>query len=113
MPKFNADHKLVLDEMLLTHPLVHSGKMFGLPAYYVGKKLCICLYEAVVGIKLPAESVARLLQADLNAVPFKPYGRQTMREWVQVNLTRSEDYRQYMPVFEESIQHVHAHEGER
>jgi hypothetical protein len=29
-----------------------------------------------------------------------------MREWVQINLTRSEDYRQYQSVFEESIRHV-------
>jgi hypothetical protein len=26
-----------------------------------------------------------------------------MREWIQINLSRSEDYRQYKPVFDESI----------
>jgi hypothetical protein len=29
-----------------------------------------------------------------------------MREWVQINLSSSEDYRQYQSVFEESIRHV-------
>jgi hypothetical protein len=29
-----------------------------------------------------------------------------MREWVQINLSRSEDYRQYQSVFDESIHHV-------
>ena len=29
-----------------------------------------------------------------------------MREWVQINLSRSEDYTKYKPVFEESIRHV-------
>ena len=110
MPSFNPDHKLVLDEMLLTHPLVHPGKMFGFPAYFVGKKLCACLYEQGVGIKLPGETAARLLHDDPNVIPFEPYGRRKMRSWVQINLTRSEEYRQYIAVFEESIQHVHNQE---
>jgi hypothetical protein len=108
MIKFNPDHKSVLDDLLLTHPLVHAGKMFGFPAYYVGKKLCICLYEQGVGVKLPAESAARLLEVDPNVVPFMPLGRPRMRAWIQINLARSEDYRQYMPVFAESIRHVSA-----
>lgn len=29
-----------------------------------------------------------------------------MREWGQINLNRSEDYRQYTSVFEQAIQHV-------
>jgi hypothetical protein len=33
-------------------------------------------------------------------------GKPKMREWVQINLNRSEDYRQYAPVFEESIRHL-------
>jgi hypothetical protein len=56
MANFNPNHKIVLDNLLLSHPLVRAGKMFGFPAYYVGKKLCICLYEDGVGIKLPASS---------------------------------------------------------
>jgi hypothetical protein len=58
MAKFNPEHKAVLDELLLGYDEVSSGKMFGFPGYYVGKKLCICLYEQGVGIKLPEESVA-------------------------------------------------------
>ncbi len=106
MPNFNPSHKTVLDELLLGHPLVRAGKMFGYPAYYVGKNLAICLYEQGVGIKLPAQTVAQLLAADLNAVPFQPLGRPKMREWVQINLENSDDYRQYQSVFEESIRFV-------
>ena len=29
-----------------------------------------------------------------------------MREWLQINLTRSEDYREYLSIFEESIQYL-------
>jgi hypothetical protein len=80
--------------------------MFGFPAYYVGKKLCICLYEQGVGIKVPAETAARLLESDPNVTPFMPLGKPKMREWIQINLARSEEYGQYMPVFAESIDYV-------
>jgi hypothetical protein len=29
-----------------------------------------------------------------------------MREWIQINVRGSEEYRQYQAVFEESIEHV-------
>ncbi len=106
MVHFNSEHKAVLDDLLLEHPLVRPGKMFGFPAYYVGKKLCICLYEQGVGIKLPEQTAAKLLETDPNAVPFQPMGKPKMREWIQINLSRSEDYRQYKAVFDELIHHV-------
>jgi len=106
MANFNPDHKAVLDDLLLGHPLVRPGKMFGFPAYYAGKKLCICLYEQGVGIKLPEETANALLETDRNVVPFQPFGKPKMREWVQINLRRSEDYRQYRSLFDESIRHV-------
>lgn len=107
MANFNPNHKIILDNLLLSHPLVRAGKMFGFPAYYAGKKLCICLYEHGVGLKLPAQSVARLLESDPNAIPFQPLGKPKMREWVQINLDDSEAYTQYEAVFHESILFVH------
>ena len=107
MANFNPNHKIALDNLLLAHPLVRAGKMFGFPAYYADKKLCICLYEDGVGIKLPASSVARLLESDPNAIPFQPLGKPKMREWVQINLDDSEVYVQYEAVFSESILFVH------
>jgi len=103
---FNPEHKAVLDDLLLSQPNVRSGKMFGFPAYYAAKKLCICLYEQGVGVKLPEASAARLLEVDQNVIPFQPLGRPKMREWIQINLSHSDDYRQYKSVFEESIRHV-------
>ena len=108
---FNPEHKAVLDDLLLGHPQVRPGKMFGFPAYYAGQKLCICLYEQGVGIKLPEQSAAKLLEADRNVVPFRPLGKPKMREWVQINLSRSADYRQYQSVFDESISYVLAQQG--
>jgi hypothetical protein len=106
MPDFSPEHKAVLDDLLLGHPGVRPGKMFGYPAYYVGKKLSICLYEEGVGVKLPEQSAAQLLASDPNTTPFRPMGRPKMREWVQINLSRSEDYRQYQSVFDESIRYL-------
>jgi len=103
---FTPEHKAVLDNLLLGHPLVQPDRMFGFPAYYAGRKHCICLYEGGVGIKLPEQSAARLLQTDQNATPFQPMGKPKMREWVQINLSRSEDYRQYEAVFDESLRYV-------
>ncbi|MCB0283350.1 MAG: hypothetical protein H6627_13615 [Calditrichae bacterium] len=103
MAEYIAEFKTVLDDLLLAHPAIRAGKMFGFPAYYSGKKLCICLYGQGVGIKLPAESAENLLKNDANVIPFQPMGRAKMREWVQINLPRAEDYRDYLPVFEESI----------
>lgn len=106
MADFNPEHKAVLDGLLLGRPSVRAGKMFGFPAYYAARKLCICLYEQGVGVKLPAQSVTRLLEADPNVIPFQPLGKPRMREWIQINLSRSEDYRRYTAVFEESIQYL-------
>ncbi len=106
MANYKPEHKVVLDELLLSQPQVRSGKMFGFPAYYAGKKLCICLYEDGVGIKLPEQSAAKLLAEDPNAIPFQPMGKPKMREWVQINLGRSEDYQRYQGVFEEAIRYV-------
>jgi hypothetical protein len=106
MPGYNHKHKTVLDELLLNHPFIRPGVMFGYPAYYVGKKLCICLYEEGVGVKVPALTAARLLETDHNIIPFQPMGKAKMREWVQINVGRSEEYRQYMPIFEESIAYL-------
>ena len=103
---FNLEHKVVLDNLLLDHPNLRSGKMFGFPAYYAGKKLCICLYEEGVGVKLPEKSAVRLLEEDGNISPFQPFGKPRMREWIQINLKCSEDYRHYKSVFDESIHYV-------
>lgn len=106
MPDYNSQHKVVLDKLLLDYPLVRSGKMFGFPAYYVGKKLAICLYEQGVGVKLPELDAKKLLETDSNTVPFQPMGKSRMREWIQINLDNSENYNLYKEVFETSIRYL-------
>lgn len=101
--KFNQQHKAVLDALLLNKPGVTAGRMFGYPAYYAGKKMCVCLYEQGVGVKLPADTVSKLLETDKNSVPFQPMGRPKMKEWIQINLTDSEAYRNYESLFQQSV----------
>lgn len=106
MSNYNSEHKIVIDKLLLDYPYVRSGKMFGYPAYYVVKKLAICLYEQGVGVKLPEQTVTKLLESDSNIVPFQPMGKPKMREWIQINLNNSKNYIQYIEVFEESIRYL-------
>lgn len=106
MINFNSENKVFLDKLLLDYPHIRPGKMFGFPAYYVVKKLAICLYEQGVGVKLPEQSVIKLLETDSNIVPFQPMGKPKMREWVQINLNNPENYIQYKAVFEESIRYL-------
>ena len=97
--------KAVLDEMLLGLPGVKPGKMFGYEAYYVLGKMSACIYEDGVGIKVPEEEVSRLL-AEPYVVPFQPLGRQRMREWVQINRVKPEEYRQDEAVLLDSVAFV-------
>jgi hypothetical protein len=113
MADYNAEHKSVLDDLFKSFAGVRPGKMFGCPAYYAGDKLCVCLYGEGVGVKLPADSAARLLREDPNVTSFQPMGKPQMREWVQINLERSEDYRRYEPVFAESIDFVRSVAGRK
>jgi hypothetical protein len=71
-----------LRELLVGLPGVREGKMFGWPAFFVGRKLFACLFGEVVGVKVPADLAERLL-GDQRYAPFRPYGTRTMREWVQ------------------------------
>ena len=106
MPAFNPQNKTALDALWLAYPQVRAGKMFGFPAYFVGRKLCACVYEDGLGLKLPAGTIARLLESDPHAAPFQPFGRQKMREWVQITVPAPQDFTAYLAYFEESIQYV-------
>ena len=102
--QFNLKHKEVLDSFLLEIPIVIPGKMYGHPAYSVGGKLFASLYMEGVCVKVPKSKVNELLKRDY-IVPFEPMGRK-MREWVQINRIKSEEYLNDKDIFEESIEYV-------
>jgi len=100
MAIFNSYLQPVLDDLLLAHSQVRAGK-----------KLCACLYEGGVGLKLPAVSAERLLREDPHVVHFHPIGCPPMRAWVQINLPDPESYRAYQSVFTESVRFVLEQQG--
>lgn len=108
MVNFNNNHKLFLEKMFINHPDLKPGKMFGFPAWYIEKKLCFCVYENGVGIKLPEKTIRELLEKDKNTIPFQPYGKAKMRQWIQINLEKSEEYLNYQDLFEESIRYIYS-----
>jgi hypothetical protein len=103
--KFNQDHKNVLDSYLLNLSIVEAGKMFGYPAYYVGGKLFACVFEDGIGVKVPEEMANELLKRE-DIVRFQPLGRKKMREWIQINKIKSEEYLAEKKIFDESIKFV-------
>ncbi|RNC67374.1 MAG: hypothetical protein ED859_14910 [Desulfuromonadales bacterium] len=81
---YNPNHKDVLDALLLPIPGVRAGKMFGYPAWFVGRKLFACVYEDGVGIRVPEELSQELLSSP-DVTPFRPMGKPRMGNWVQIN----------------------------
>lgn len=102
---FIAEHKVVLDRMLIGLPGVRAGKMFGYPGYYVGKKLFACVYGQGVGLKLPEHQAGELLALP-HITAFQPLGRPRMREWIQINRAESCEYLKDLDLFMASIAFV-------
>ena len=103
--KYNQYIKETLDSFLLEYPGVIAGKMFGYPAYYVGKKLFACVYENGVGIKVPEDLAEDLIKTE-GIVNFQPMGRAKMRQWIQINRQEPDDYLKDKEIFKASIDHV-------
>ena len=103
--KFNQKHKEVIDKFLLKRKGITEGKMFGYPAYYINKKLFACLYAEGVGIKVPEELVKKLIGKD-GIKYFQPMGKSKMREWIQLNRKKSEEYLKDINIFNSSIEFV-------
>lgn len=102
---YNEKYKNLLDAMLLGLPGVRAGKMFGYPAYYVDDKLFACVYGSGVGVKVPEDFAAELLKRS-HIVSFQPMGKPKMKEWIQINRQRSEDYRNDLEIFQRSVEFV-------
>lgn len=104
-PGYRADVLAVLAREMAAVPEVHPGKMFGFPAFYATGRLFACVYGQGVGVKLPRERVAELLQRP-DFVPFQPYGKPRMREWVEIRHARAADYARDAPLLAEGARFV-------
>lgn len=92
MDPFRSDQegRKALSAFLLRLPQVREDQMFGLPGFFVGRKLFACLYGRSVGVRVPTELAERLLKQS-RCTPFRPYRRPAMREWVQFPCASPED----------------------
>ncbi len=101
----NSEQKVTLDRLLLDHPEVSAGVVFGLPCYKVNGVVFATLYGEGVGIKLPEARVRELLEKP-GFVPFRPFGRNRGKEFVQINHENPQDYQQNKALFEEAMRYV-------
>ena len=104
-PGYRADVVAVLARLLGKWRQVTPGKMFGFPAFYTGGRLFACVYGEGVGLKVPGE-LARKLGGTPGIIPFQPYGMATMKEWVQINRARAQDYAGDLKLFQASVDFV-------
>ena len=102
LPRFRTDHLVAVRSFLADRDDVCEGRMFGYPAFFVGRRMFACVYGEGVGIKVPAELAACLLERT-DTEPFRPYGKATMKEWVQINHARANDYQADLSVFLASV----------
>jgi hypothetical protein len=65
---------------------IKEGKMFGCPALYVGRKMALCIDADCIGMRVP-EDIAVKAKSLHRAVPFTPYGKKPMREWIAIEPT--------------------------
>ncbi len=102
---YHAEHKAVLDRLLLEIPGVTTGMVFGLPCYKVNETVFATLSGEGVGIRLPEARTKELLQRP-GVVPFQPYGRSRGKEFIQINHQDSQGYLQERELFLESMMYV-------
>ena len=103
---FRRDLQPFLEEFVAQHKGVRLGKMFGLPAVYVGRRLFACLIEDGVIVRLPDAVAKRELKA--GARPFNERQRpgKPMGAWILYEPRTAAAARRLTPVLEIAAQHV-------
>jgi len=101
----NAERKVMLDRLLLDYPEVSAGVVFGLPCYKVNGVVFATLSGEGIGIKLPEARVRELLEKP-GFVPFRPFGRNRGKEFVQINHENAQDYQHDKALFEEAMRYA-------
>ena len=76
--------------------------MFGCPALYVRGKMALCIYENRIGMRVP-EAAAMRAKSSGRAVPFTPYGRKPMREWIAVTPGELENLSEFQDLFDAAL----------
>lgn len=104
--RYIESHKQVMDELLLGIPFVQSGQAFGYPAYKVETKTFCFVGGDGISIKLSKDRVADLIEAHNAFHPFYPADGILWKGWGSIIYSDSDDYRQHLDLYEESVQFV-------
>ena len=91
---------------LLVIPFVQGGQAFGYPAYKVGKKTFCFVGGDGIGVKLPENRVTELIDTHDAFHPFYPAEGILWKGWVSIVYEDSDDYRQHLDLYEESVEFV-------
>lgn len=100
---FRRELQPFLTEFADNHRGVRLGKMFGLPAVYVGRRLFACLIEDGIIVRLPNDIARRELRA--GARPFSQRSR-PMGAWVLYQPRSITAARRLTPLLEVAARHV-------
>lgn len=87
-----------LEEFAEQHRGVRLGRMFGLPALYVGRRLVASLIEDGVIVRLPDELAKREQKA--GGRPFSRRGSRPSRSWVLYQPATATAARRLTPILE-------------
>lgn len=101
---FRSELQSFLDEFAREHRGVRLGKMFGLPAIYVGRKLVTCVIEEGLIIRLPTELAREEIRAK-RGKPFSRRGRDT-GSWVLYAPKNATAARTLTPLIERAARHI-------
>lgn len=93
-----------LDEFADEHRGVRRGRMFGLPAIYVGRRLVTCLMEDGIAIRLPVETARREIRAG-RGTPLNAR-RRDAGSWVMYRPRTAVAARALTPLLERAVRHI-------
>jgi len=93
-----------IEEFAREHRGVRLGKMFGLPAIYVGRKLVTCLMEEGILVRLPKD-IAREEIRSRRGKPYSQRGRE-MGNWVMYTPKTPTAARGLTPLIERAARHI-------
>jgi hypothetical protein len=101
---YRSELTAFLDEFAEQHRGVRRGKMFGLPAIYVGRRLVTCLMEDGIAVRLP-EDLARREVRDKKAKLLTSRSR-AMGRWVMYSPRTAVAARRLTPIVETAARHI-------
>jgi hypothetical protein len=101
---FRHELTAFLDEFAERHRGVRRGKMFGLPAIYVGRRLVTCLMDDGIAIRLPEDLAKREIR-DGKGKPLASRGR-AMGRWVTYRPRTAIAARSLTSLIEVAVRHI-------